>query len=437
MVIVDEALKRRQSEGNPIRVALIGAGYIGSAIALEMLTGITGMKLVAICNRTPSKARRAYEAGGIQSVKDVQTLAQLEQCIGDGVYATTDDPMLLCQAENVDAVIEAKTEVDFGARVVLEAIANRKAVILMNAAVDATVGPILKVYADRAGVVLTYTDGDEPGVAMNLYRFLKTVGYQPLLMGQIKGLLDHYRNPETQRAFAEKAKQKPAMIASYADGTKLSLEATIMANATGFKVGKRGMYGPKCADVRHIVEHFSAEQLLQAGGWVDYVLGAEPGSGAFVVAYSDSPIKREYMVNFKMGGGPLHVFYTPYHLAHVQAPLSVARAVLFHDATIAPAGAPVCDTFAVAKRDLKAGDVLDGMGGFTCYGLIDNYDTCQAENLLPITLSQDCRMKRDVGKDQPITYSDVLLPADRLCDRLRIEQQRHFDSQLSRCLTTA
>src|SRR5207244_13279894 len=136
----------------------------------------------------------------------------------------------LCRAENVDAAIEAKSDIDFGARIVMEAIANGKAVVLMNAAVDATVGPILKVYADRAGFVLTYTDGDEPGVAMNLYRFLKIAGYEPLLMGQIKGLLDRYRNPETQRAFAETATQKPAMIASYADGTKLALDATIMAH---------------------------------------------------------------------------------------------------------------------------------------------------------------------------------------------------------------
>ena len=428
MVIVDQALQKRHEEGNPIRVGLIGAGYIGSGIALEMMTGIVGIKLAAISNRTLSKAAHAFQAAGVHSIATVQTVSELEHCVATGQYAVTDDPMLLCRAENIDAVIDATADIDFGARVAMEAIANGKAIILMNAALDATVGPILKVYADRAGVILTYTDGDEPGVAMNLYRFLKTVGYKPLLMGQIKGFLDRYRNPETQREFAEKHKQKAALVASYADGTKLSLEATIMANATGFKVGMRGMHGPRCAHVKDIVNHFSAEELLEGGGWVDYVLGAEPGSGAFVVAYSDHPAKREYMANFKMGDGPLHVFYTPYHIAHVQASLSVARAVLFHDATIAPAGAPVCDTFAVAKRDLKAGETLDGMGGFTCYGVIDTYETCQAENLLPITLSQDCRLNRDVEKDRPITYADVTLPVGRLCDKLRAEQTAYFSA---------
>jgi predicted homoserine dehydrogenase-like protein len=426
MVIVDTALQRRHQEGNPIRVAMVGAGFMGSAIALEIVRSIVGMKLVAISNRTLSKAEEAYRNAGVDSVEVVGSVHELEDAVSRGRYAITDDPMLLGQAGNIDAVIDATAEIEFGAHVAMNAIAHGKHVILMNAELDATLGPILKVYADRAGVVITYTDGDEPGVAMNLYRFLKTVGYEPLLMGQIKGLLDRYRNPHTQREFAEKYKQKPAMVASFADGSKLSLESTIMANATGFKVGRRGMYGPHCAHVKDVINHFSSDQLRSDGGWVDFVLGAEPGTGAFVVAYNDQPVKREYMQYFKMGSGPMHVFYQPFHLAHLQVPLSVARAVLFNDATIAPLAGPVCDTLTFAKRNLTAGTTLDGMGGFTCYGAIDTYEISQAERLLPMTLSQGCRLKRDVLQDQPIGYADVELPVGRLCDRLRDEQAAFF-----------
>ena len=405
---------------------MVGAGYMGKAIALELATAISGMSLVAISNRTLSRAEQAYTEAGIDSVDSVQTVHELEEAVAKGRCAITDDPILLCQAENIEAVIDATAEIEFGAHVAMQAIAYGKHVILMNAELDATLGPILKVYADRAGVVITYTDGDEPGVAMNLYRFLKTVGYQPLLMGQIKGLLDRYRNPDTQHDFAEKHKQKPAMVASFADGSKLSLESTIMANATGFKVGRRGMFGPPCAHVKDVLSHFSLDQLSQDGGWVDFVLGAEPGTGAFVVGYNDHPVKREYMRYFKMGDGPMYVFYTPYHLAHLQLPLSVARAVLFHDATIAPLAGSVCDTVTVAKRNLKGGEALDGMGGFTCYGVIDNYEISQAENLLPMALSQGCRLKRDIPQDQPIAYTDVELPTGRLCDKLRAEQNAYF-----------
>jgi len=426
MIIVDTALEQRHLAGNPIRVALVGAGYMGRGIALEILTAIRGMRLVAVSNRTLSQAERAYRDAGVDSIRTVETVPQLEDSIARGQYAITDNATLLCRADNVDAVIELTGELEFGAHVALEAIAHRKHVILMNAELDATVGPILKVYADRAGVIITYTDGDEPGVAMNLYRFAKTIGYQPVLMGQIKGFLDRYRNPETQKGFAIKHKQKPAMVAAFADGSKLSLEGTIMANATGFKVGQRGMFGPRCAHVKDVLTYFSADQLVNGRGWVDYVLGAEPGTGAFVVGYNDQPILREYMSYFKMGDGPLYLFYTPYHLPHLQLPSTVARAVLFRDATLAPLGKPVCDTLALAKQDLKAGEVLDGMGGFTCYGLIDTYEICLAENLLPMALSQGCRLKVDVAKDRPISYADVDLPPGRLCDKLRAEQNSRF-----------
>jgi predicted homoserine dehydrogenase-like protein len=147
------------------------------------------------------------------------------------------------------------------------------------------------------------------------------------------------------------------------------------------------------------------------------------------VAYNDHPGQQQYMNYFKMGEGPLYVFYTPYHLPSVQLPLTVARAVLFNDPTVTPLGAPSCDVITLSKRDLKAGEVLDGVGGFTCYGLIENSEISQAENLLPISLSEDCRLRRDMAKDEPITYQDVELPPDRLCDKLRSEQDQYFTAR--------
>lgn len=425
MIIVDAALEKRQMEGNPVRVALVGAGYMGRGIALEIITAMPGIRLVAVCNRHIARAEQAYKEAGVESYKPVHNVGELEQAVSAGSYAVTEDPMLLCRAGNIEAIIDATGEIELGAQVAMESINHGKHLILMNAELDATIGPILKVYADRAGVVYTYTDGDEPGVAMNLYRFVKSIGYRPVLMGQIKGFLDRYRNPDTQRGFAEKHKQKAAMVASFADGSKLCLESSLMANATGFKPGIRGMFGHKCAHVKDLLNLFSPEQLL-SGGLVDFALGAEPHTGGFVVGYNDHPIKKAYMSYFKMGDGPFYMFYTPYHLPHLQLPLTVARAVLFRDATLAPMGAPVCDTGAFAKKDLKAGEILDGMGGFTCYGLIDTYELCQEQDLLPMALSQGCRLKRDIPKDRGIKLSDVELPAGRLCDKLRAEQTEYF-----------
>ena len=188
------------------------------------------------------------------------------------------------------------------------------------------------------------------------------------------------------------------------------------------------MSGPKCAHVNEAPKLFPTDQLL-AGGLVDFILGAEPGPGVFVLGYNEHPIKQQYMTYLKMGDGPFYVFYVPYHLPHLEAPLTVARAVLFHDATVTSLGGPVADVLTAAKRDLKAGEVLDGIGGFTCYGLIDNYDAVRRGNLLPMSLAEGCRLKRDIDKDRIVTYNDVKLPAGRLSDKLRREQDAYFSLQ--------
>ncbi len=425
MIIVDTALKQREENNNPINVAVVGAGYMGRGLVLQILTAIKGMQVVAVSNRTLATAAVAYEQAGVESVETVESVAQLEDAIRNGKYSITNDPMLLCEAEGIDAIVEATGEVEFGAHVTMRAIEHGKHVILMNAELDAVVGPILKHYADRAGVVISNIDGDQPGVVMNLFRWVDTIGYRPLLAGNIKGLQDHYRNPETQKGFAEKHKQKPKMITSFADGTKISMEMAVVANATGFGVGQRGMYGPECKHVTEAVNLFDVDELLE-GGIVDYILGAEPGPGVFVLGYNDNPIKRQYAQYLKMGDGPVYVFYVPYHLPHLETPLTIARAVLFQDAATAPIGGPVVDVITTAKTDLKAGTTLDGIGGFHAYGDTENYPLAAAESFLPMSLSEGCVLKRDIPRDQVITYDDVTLPEGRLVDRLRAEQTRLF-----------
>jgi predicted homoserine dehydrogenase-like protein len=425
MIVIDKALERRQKEGNPVRVAMTGAGYMGRGIALQIEKYIDGMKLVAISNRTLSGADRAYREAGVEEISGVKNVGELEETVACGGHAVTDNPLLLCEAKGIDAVIEATGDVELGAKVALKAIEHRKHIILMNAELDATVGPILKVYADRAGVVISNADGDQPGVMMNLFRFVKTIGYNPVLVGNIKGLQDYYRTPETQKGFAAAHNITPKMATSFADGTKISMENAVVANATTFRVGRRGMYGPRCAHVNEAAKLFPLDQMLN-GGLVDYILGAEPGPGVFVLGYNDHPVRQSYMRYFKMGDGPLYTFYTPYHLPHLEVPLTVARAVLFHDAATTPAGGPVVDVITMAKRDLKAGDVLDGIGGFTCYGLAENSDVCRAENCLPMGLAEGCRLKKDIPRGQFIAYDDVVVPVDRLCDRLRAEQNEYF-----------
>ncbi len=425
MIIVDRALEERAQAGRPIQVGLVGAGYMGRAITRQIVTAVPGMELVTIANRSVEAAARVYGEAGRDHVLVTRDQDELEQAITDRRPAVTDDPALVCRARQVEAVIEVTGEVEFGAQVALEAIANRKHLIAMNAELDATIGPILKIHADTAGIVFSNADGDEPGVTMNLYRYVTAIGCRPVMAGNIKGFLDHHRTPETQKGFAEATGQRARMVTSFADGTKLSMETAIVANATGFKVGRRGMFGHRCAHVRDVLQRFTPQELLD-GGKVDYVLGAEPGSGAFVVGYNDDPVGRDYLRYFKMGEGPFYVFYQPWHLPHLEVPLTVARAALFGDAAVTPAAGPSCDVVTLAKRDLHAGQLLDGIGGFTCYGAIDNIEVTRQERLLPMGLSEGCTLVRNVRRDEPISYLDVEVPQGRLADKLRQEQDDHF-----------
>src|ERR671917_2656324 len=277
MIIVDRALEARAAAGNPVRVAMVGAGFMARGIANQIVNSTPGMRLVAIANRTPDRAEQAYREAGVEEVARVSTRAALEEAIRPGRAAVTEDAMLLCAAGGVDCLLEVTGAVEFGAQVILEAIRNGRHVVTMNAEVDGTVGPVLQHHARRAGVILTVSDGDQPGVQMNLWRFVRSIGLTPLLCGNIKGLQDPYRTPATQAGFAKRWGQNPYMVTSFADGTKISFEQAVVANATGVTVVERGMRGlAHTGHIDELTQRFDVDELRAHGGVVDYVVGARP-----------------------------------------------------------------------------------------------------------------------------------------------------------------
>jgi len=432
MIIVDSALRKRYEDKNPVRVGMIGAGFMARGIALQICNSVPGMELVAIANRTPEGGARAYREAGVENPIEVSNLDSLVDNIRSSKYSYTSDPMLICEAEGIDAIIEVTGTIEYSLPFVLKAMDCKKHVILMNAELDGTLGPILKVYADKAGVVITNADGDQPGVEMNLFRFVKSIGVKPVLCGNIKGLHDPYRNPTTQEGFAKKWGQQPSMVTSFADGTKISFEQAIVANGTGMQVAKRGMYGPTVepgTPLKDCVNDlYPLETLMNGPGIVDYVVRAEPGPGVFVLGTHDHPRQQHYLNLYKLGEGPLYLFYTPYHLCHFEVPNTVARAVLFQDAALTPLGAPTVDVVAAAKIELKAGEQIDGLGHYMTYGLCENSNITSKEKLLPIGLAEGCILRKDIPKDQVLTIDDVIFPEGRLCDNLWKEQMFFFSS---------
>lgn len=434
MIIVDTALARRQAEGKPIRVGMIGAGFQASGIALQIMTATKGMTLCVVANRNVEKAVALFDQVGVEP-QHCETRAQIEAAIAAGRPAVTEDAEALARADGLDAIIEVTGSIEFAARAVLAALESGKHVVQMNAELDGTIGPILKAKADAAGVVYTFSDGDQPGVQMNLYRFVAGLGVEPRLCGNIKGLHDPYRNPTTQETFAKRWGQKPAMVASFADGTKISFEQAIVANGTGMRVARRGMIGPDFSGgdpgaplvpIEQTVEAFEQYLDPKAPGLVDYVVGARPGPGVFVLGTLDNPRQQHYLELYKMGKGPFYCFYTPYHLCHFEVPNSVARAVLFNDAVLTPDGGPKVGVIAVAKKDLAAGELIEDFGGYEVYGVAENMDVVRSEKLLPVGLALGCTLKRAVAKDAALTFDDVNIPEGRVVDRLYAEQEQMF-----------
>lgn len=428
MIIIDKALEKLEAENKPVRVGMVGAGFQGRGVALEIIKYTKGMKLVAISNRTLEKAKSVYNQAGVENVKAVNSVKELEETIINNEHAITENAFLLCESKNIDVIVDVTGALEFGAQVTMKAIENKKHVVTMNAELDGTVGSIIKHYADKNGVMYTVADGDQPGVTMNLYRFVKGLGVKPVLAGNIKGLHDPYRNPTTQKAFAEKWGQNPYMVTSFADGTKISFEQAIIANATGMKVGKRGMYGPTVeagTPVNQTADLYPIEKMLEGEGIVDYIVGAVPAPGVWIFGTCDDPVQKHYLNLYKLGEGPLYCFYVPYHLCHFEVPNSIARAVIFNDATLAPIK-PYVDVITAAKTDIKKGQTLDGLGGYLTYGLCENTEIARKENLLPLGLAEGCKLKRDVSKDEVLTFDDVEFPEERLIDKLWKEQLEKF-----------
>jgi predicted homoserine dehydrogenase-like protein len=217
------------------------------------------------------------------------------------------------------------------------------------------------------------------------------------------------------------------MVTSFADGSKVSVEQALVANAAGLTVPRRGLYAmDHTGHVDELTGVYDVEELRALGGVVDYVVGAKPGPGVYVMAEHDDPKQRHYLELYKLGTGPLYSFYTPYHLCHFEVPNTVARAALLGDPAIRPAGAPRVDVVTVAKTDLKAGTELDRPGGYHYYGEAERAEVTHADRLLPLGIAEGARLLRDVAKDEVIGYADVELPAGRLVDRLRAEQDERF-----------
>lgn len=428
MIIVDNLLAKREAGNNPIKVGIIGTGEMGKGIINQITRYTPGVTVTTVFNRRVQKAVDALETAGIRKYTIADETGPFNAAIDSGVPIITNDIDLLLQADGIDLLIEVTGTIQFAAQTILNAFRHGKNVLSFNVEVDATFGPLFKRKAKEYGVLYGVSDGDQPGVTLNLYRFVKGMGFEPLLCGNIKGMQDHYRNPETQKGFAEKWGMTPEMATNFADGTKISFEQACIANATNMKVAQRGMLGYSSEEhVDNLTQLYDIEQLREMGGIVDYIVGAKPSPGVFIYAAAKDPFSIRYLDYSKMGQGPLYSFYVPYHLLFFEIAGSIGRLVDFKDPVVSPLSGPVVEVCAAAKVNLSPGTRLDGLGGFKTYGVCENTDIARSENLLPMGLAQGAVVKKSVQTDRVLSFDDIEIDSESPLLKLFTEQCRLFD----------
>lgn len=403
---MEPLLETLRSRKNDIRVVIIGLGAMGKGLYYQCKI-TPGIRCVGIADINLGKCVDAAAMVG-DSFRLAQTVDHVHDAIRHECIAVCEDGELLAACELADVVIEASNSIAAGATFVLTALNHKKHVVLMNAEIDLLFGPYFMKVARENGVICTSIDGDQYGVLKRVIDDFQLWGFDLVMAGNIKGFLDRYSNPTKIIPEADKRNLDYKMCTSYTDGTKLNIEMAIIANAFGMKTLVPGMMGPRASHVSEVPRIFDLETLWEGRKpFVDYILGAEPGGGIFAVGYHKHPYQQSMMEYYKMGKGPFYLFYRPYHLCHVEAIASVAEPFLYEKALLQPRKGFQADVYAYAKADLKAGDTLDGLGGYTCYGMIENCVEPNGQNRLPILLADNVVLRKDIPKDGKINFEDV------------------------------
>ncbi|MFZ7120391.1 MAG: NAD(P)H-dependent oxidoreductase [Eubacteriaceae bacterium] len=427
MLNLNTKLKELEVSGKTIKMGLVGAGQMGKGMVSQVML-MKGMIPAIVVDINVDNAIESYTLAGVKREDVVVTskLSEANKAMEQGKFIASDNADLPAKANLIDVVVDATGVPDVGAKIALDAIMNKKHIVMLNVETDVVVGPLLKQLADNAGVIYTGSAGDEPGSVKEIYDFADGMGMDIVAIGKGKNnpvVLGC--NPDTVYEQAISSGVSPKMLTAFKDGTKTMVEMTAMSNATGLLPDVRGGHA-LTATVNELPNLF---QLKENGGIlnntkiVDYVNGVAPG--VFVIITTDLPQIHHEMQYLSMGPGPNYVLFRPYHLTSLETPLTAARAVIYNEPTIVPLpGKPIAETITVAKKDLTAGDMLDGIGGFTVYGSFDSYENAKAEKAVPLGLiTKKTKLLTPKKPGEIITYDDIELDKSTLIYKLRELQE--------------
>jgi predicted homoserine dehydrogenase-like protein len=394
-----------------------------------------GMLVVATADIDLERAINAYQIGQVEEeVVVADSWQAADATVASGKRVATRNYKVITDMQNVDVMLDATGVPEIGARACLRSARNGQHIAMMNVEADVTVGPVIRRYAEYKGVLYALAAGDEPAACKELFDFAESLGFTIVAAGKGKNNpLDRHATP-TDPAIALDAARRgltPTMLVEFIDGSKTMIEMAAVSNATGLVPDIRGMHGP-LTDRDHLNETFALTQdggILSKMGVVDYGVG-RVAPGVFLIVRTDHPRLQEAMVLRDMGKGPYYTLFRPFHLCSIEVPLTCASLVIRNRSTMKPCYRLLSEVFAVAKRDLESGEVLDGIGGSTYYSLIDRYEIARQEGLLPIGLAKGACLKKPVKIDTPLKCEDVELLPSMLHD-LWLLQEEWFSNKIS------
>lgn len=428
MLNLNTKLKQRHEQGKIIKMGIIGAGQMGKGL-VSQVSLMKGMAPAVMADHSLEKAVDAFKIAKIHEsdIAVARNAREADEAITRGKFVACEDFSVVNEASLIDVVVDSTGNTDAGAQIAMGAIINGKHIVMLNVETDVTIGHILKKHADSAGVIYTGSAGDEPGAVKEIYDFADVIGLEILVIGKGKNnKVDKDCNPETVYEEAIARGIAPKMLASFKDGTKTMVEMTCMSNATGFVPDVRGAHGAK-ATLSNICDVLSLKQdggILSNYKTVEYIDGIAPG--VFIIVTTQLPQIHHEIQYLKIGKGPHYCLFRPYHLCSLETPITAARAVIYHEPTIvALDGKPVSETITIAKRDLKAGEMIDGIGGYCVYGSFEKYETAKNENIVPIgIINKNTKVIKDVKKGSAVTYDCLQFDENSPVYKMRKEQER-------------
>ena len=401
-------LAAREAEvGRPLRVGLVGAGQMGRGFAAQLLR-MPGISLSAVLDVDRSRAEEALTQSGLKPSSATTTDAAVKAIEnGESVALAGIDEL---GALPLDVVVEATGVPDVGARVALESVLSGKGIATLNVESDVTIGRLMATVAEKAGAIYSVCRGDEPVETKILVDYARDLSLDVVCAGKGKNNpLDVYATPESLAERARTKQMNPKMLCSFVDGSKAMIEMAALANTTGLGVSTRGMHGPP-STVPTLHQTFALKEdggVLEKAGVVDYCTGPV-APGVFVVVRTEDPYVHHEMTYLQMGDGPYFALYRPYHLASIEAPLTVYEIALDHRPSLV-AEHWTAEVGAVSKRPLAAGEKIDGVGGMMVRGLIDDASDFARDNAVPLGVLAGATLRHDVPVDHLLTYDDVEL----------------------------